>query len=100
MLSDTHGDILADKVNGHIQGNLLVFQDALEVQMQNLAFGGMTLHVFDNDGLRLTAELQRQDARVEGLLLHLMLEPIVPKHQRSGILAAAIQDCGHLATST
>jgi hypothetical protein len=48
--------------------------------MQNLLFGRMTLHGFDNDGLRLAAELQSQDARVEGLLLHLMVKPILLEH--------------------
>jgi hypothetical protein len=88
---------LPKEVDRHGQRDLDVFADALEVEVHDQRAGRMTLDVFDDDLLRLRADLQRQDARVEGLAAHLILERVVIEDERLGRFAAAVHDGGDFA---
>src|SRR5688572_21501731 len=52
----------------------------------------MTLDAFDDDLLRLRADLERQNARIERFAAHLMTERVVIEDERFGRFTAAVHD--------
>ena len=97
LILDALGLELAEEVDRDVQRDLDVFADALEVEVHDQRPGGMALDAFDDDLLRLRADLERQDARIEGFAAHLMLERVVIEDERLGRFAAAVHDGGDFA---
>src|SRR6188508_149667 len=97
LVLDALGLELAGEVNRDVQGDLDVLADALEVEMHDQRPRRVALDALDDDLLRLRADLERQDARVEGFAAHLILERVVLENERLGRFAAAIHDGGDFA---
>ena len=77
--------------------DLDVLAHALEVEVHDQRLRRMTLDGLDDDLLRLRADLQRQDARVERFAAHLVAERVVIEDERLGRFATAVHDGGDLA---
>ena len=87
----------AGEVDAYGDRDLDVLADALEVEVHDQRPDRVTLDVLDDDLLRLRADLQRQDARVERLAAHLVLERVVVEDEGLGCFAAAVHDGGDFA---
>ena len=80
-----------------MQRDLDVLANALEVEVHDQRLDRVTLDVLDDDLLRLRADLQREDARVERLAAHLVRERVVVEHHGLRRFAAAVHDGGDFA---
>jgi hypothetical protein len=84
----------------HVHAYLLVFQDTLHVHVQDLALRRMSLYVLQNGRLALVANLDREDARVERLVIELVEDLVVIEYQRPGGTPASIHDCRNFSVAT
>ncbi len=76
--------------DGH--ADLLVLQHALQIHVQDLVLGRMTLHVFQDGSLRLAIDLQLQDGGEE-LFVHQQGEQVlVIQNELLGFLMATVED--------
>ena len=82
---------------GTDHADLLGGDNALQIHVQHHALGRVHLHVFQNRRLLLLADLHGDDAGEESFLLHLTHQRIALERQRTGRLAAAINDRGHFS---
>jgi hypothetical protein len=80
-LLHARGNVFAQEVNRNQHLDFLVLDDALEVNMHDLRLRRMTLHVLEDRGLAIFADLDVQDARVELFVLELLDHAIVIKRQ-------------------
>jgi hypothetical protein len=90
----------SDEVQRDVHADLFGRNDSLQVHVEHFAPGRMTLDVLEDSLLVLVANLDVQDARVEGLALELLQDLVMVKHQGARLTAAAIQDCGNLSLFT
>ena len=100
LVLDALGFGFADEVDADGDRDFDVLADALEIEVHDQGPGRMALDALDDDLLRLRADLQRQDARIERLAAHLVLERVVIEHERLGRFAAAVHDGGDFAGLT
>jgi hypothetical protein len=70
LLLDAFRFRAALEVQRHAHLDLLVLQNALEVDVHDLVLVRVALHVLEHRGLLLAADLERQDGRVEALVVH------------------------------
>jgi hypothetical protein len=65
--------------------------------VQDLAPGGMTVQVLEDDRLLLFADLDAEDAGLEGLVLELLDDLVLVKCEVAWRAAATVQDCGYFS---
>ena len=99
-LFDTDGYVFADIVNRHVHLDLLVLDNTLQIQMQDLPFGGMTLHVLENRCLAFLADLDIENARIERLVLELTNDLAVVECESARRPAGTIDDCRNFTFKT
>ena len=97
FLNLADGGVLAGVANGNRQGDLLVLAHALKVHVQDPPPGGMALDVLDDHRLGLAAQMDREDAGLEGLALHLLEQLGVVERDGRGLAATAVEHRRHLA---
>jgi len=84
----------------HLHLDLLVLQHALEVDVDDLVPVGVALDVLEHRGLLLAADLEREDGRVEALVVHQLRETGMVDHERARIALAPVEDRRDLAEMT
>ena len=97
LLPDAHGHVPAQKMQRHIEADFLVLADPQKVQVQHLPPGRVTLQILDHHRLRNLPQRQREDARIEGFLLHFPEQPGMVEDHGPRLAAATVDDGGHLA---
>ena len=96
----TDGYVFADIVDRHVHLDLHVLDNTLQIQMQDLPLGGMTLHVLENRCLALLADLDAENARIERLVLELTNDLAVVECQGTRRTAGTIDDCRNFTFKT
>ena len=56
------------EVQRNAHADVLVLQHALQIHVQDLVLGGMTLHILEDRSLLLAVDAQRQDRRIEAFI--------------------------------
>ena len=97
---DGRAVVTADEVQRHLDVNLLVGCDALEVDVQHLLLEGMPLGVTQDDGFLLAVDFDAEQGGVENFLLQQVVQLVVVERDRLGVLGAAVDDARQLAGTT
>ena len=97
---DARGDALALEVDRQVDADLLVLDDALQVDVHHDVLRRMHLHVLDDRFLRGVADLQPHDRGIEALVGDHGEQVLLIEYQGLGVLVGAVQDGGDLARVT
>ena len=89
-----------EEVDGQVDADRLILDHALQIHMHHLQFGRMHLHILDDDLLRLAVDVDRDDARIELLVVDHRLQLALVEREVGGFALAAIEDSRHLAGMT
>ena len=100
ILFDTRRRLFIEEVERHVHANFLVLEDALQIHVQNLAPGRMTLQVLQDHGLLLLADFHVENARIKRFVLELLQDPVVVEGEVARRTAATVQDCGNFSFAT
>src|ERR1700722_4253441 len=80
--------------------NLLVFLDALKIDVHDGILERVPLHVLQDGRLRLIAHLQTEDGRIEALVVEHDQELLVAQSQGARVGVPAIQNCRYFSFVT
>jgi hypothetical protein len=82
----------APEVERNVHLDLLVLQHALEVDVHDLVLVRVALHVLEDCGLLLFADLEREDGREEALVVHQLRELRVVDDEGARVALAPVED--------
>src|SRR5690606_7354802 len=94
---DRRRDLLVEEAQRHLDVDLLRGKDALEVDVQHLRLEGMPLRVAQQDLLGLAVDLEVENARVEGLVAHGVVQRVVVELDGHGFTGPAVEDARRTA---
>jgi hypothetical protein len=82
----------APEVQRDRHADLFVLQHALQIHVQDLILGWMTLHVLEDGGLRLAIDLERQNGGEELLVHQQGQQVLVIQNELLGLLMATVEN--------
>ena len=91
---------LALEVDRDVDTDLLGLDDALQVDVHDGVARRVHLQVLDDRGLRLVADLEVDDRRVELLVVDQRHQLLVIESDGTGFAVAPVQDCRHFSGMT
>ena len=97
---DADRDRLALEMNGNADADLLVLDHALQIDVHDRVTRGMALHVLEDRRLRLIADLDVQDRRVEALVVEQRQQFLMVEREPFGIAMTAVKNGRHFSHAT
>ncbi len=97
---DARRHVGIEEVQRHLDVDLVILVDALEIDVQHLLLVGMPLRITQQHGLLGAVDIQHQHGGVEGFLAQRVVQRVVIQFDLHRGGGAAVDDAGDLARVT